>query len=134
MGRIGIRAALLGGLTVGFVGSALRSRLLVVVVRGESMTPTYQNGQRLLSRRLGPTDSLRRGDVVVVDRPDGGRVVKRVRWLPGETPEGRRDGGTGALADEEFFVVGDGTSSYDSRHFGPVRRDDLVGVILRPLR
>ena len=34
------------------------------------------------------------------------------------------------LADDEYFVIGDfSTRSYDSRYWGPINEDDLVGVV-----
>ncbi|MFE0876204.1 S24/S26 family peptidase [Streptomyces smyrnaeus] len=78
-------------------------RLVSVTVRGASMLPVYQDGDRVLVRR-GPTP--RRGTVVVAERPDpDGRwplpvltgpahaqaladrewVIKRVAALPGDS-------------------------------------------------
>ncbi|MEU2723143.1 signal peptidase I [Streptomyces smyrnaeus] len=78
-------------------------RLVSVTVRGASMLPVYQDGDRVLVRR-GPTP--RRGTVVVAERPDpdgrwslpaltgpahaqalAGRewVIKRVAALPGDS-------------------------------------------------
>ena len=54
------------------------------LVRGDSMYPTYVNGQVVLVRRLGMlTPPLKRGDVVVV-RKDNDYIIKRIYRLPGE--------------------------------------------------
>jgi len=83
-----------------------------VEVRGPSMLPTLADGERLLVRR---TRRVRPGDLVVVRDPDdpGRLLVKRLLaregsrlWLGGDNPRASRD----------------------SRAFGPVGRDLLVGV------
>jgi signal peptidase I len=57
----------------------------LVTVESGSMTPTLAPGQHLLARRPVTSRPLRRGDVVVVDSEELGRlVVKRVVGLPGE--------------------------------------------------
>lgn len=54
-------------------------------VRGVSMEPALHDGQLVPTRRLRPTDAIRRGDLVLVDsgRPERG-FVKRVVGLPNE--------------------------------------------------
>ena len=64
-------------------------------VKGPSMVPTIRSGDRLLVRRLHPSDAVRPGDVVLarfIARPDL-LVVKRVRravpgghWVEGDNP------------------------------------------------
>ena len=69
----------------------------------------------------------RRGDVVVVEHPGrpGYEMVKRVTALPGDVVAARR------LSDDEFWVEGDREdASTDSRHFGPVRREQLKARVL----
>jgi len=71
-----------------------------------------------------------RGDIVAV-RPAslGGRAfVKRLVGLPHERIEA--GGKSWQLADGEFFVLGDRREhSVDSRIFGPVGREELVGPV-----
>jgi signal peptidase I len=70
--------ALLGAV---LLAAARRARLEPMLVHGESMLPTLAPGQRIA---VGPVrGSPRRGDVVVVRRPER-EVVKRVVGLPGE--------------------------------------------------
>jgi len=83
-----------------------------VAVLGESMRPALEAGDRLLVVALRP----RPGDVVaVLDPRDGERViVKRVAAVdPG-------DGGITVLGDNP-------AASTDSRTFGPVRPDHVLG-------
>lgn len=125
----------------------------VCQVSGASMEPTYRAGDRLLVLR--GAGELRRGDVVVVRNPLAAQelLVKRVVGLPGETVSGagaviRLDGaaldepyvkagtGVGTLVDVRVppghvFVLGDNrTESIDSRAFGPVSRDLIVGRVV----
>ena len=55
-------------------------------VRSHSMAPTLRDGRLAPTRSLRPTTPVHRGDVVVAESAEvGGRVVKRVIGLPGET-------------------------------------------------
>jgi signal peptidase I len=120
-------------------------------VEGQSMEPNLHNEQRLIvekvSYRLHPP---RRGDIVVInvefsDVP----LIKRVIGLPGETVEvhdGRvfidgqpldepylpalfmRDYGPAQVPEGHIFVMGDNRgASNDSRAFGPVSQESIVG-------
>lgn len=124
------------------------------VVRGISMKPTFHPGQRLLIDRM-TGNLLIRGVVVVVDDPilQGTRYLKRVVGLPGEHV--RIDDGLlfvnnvhflepylkgmpaslglglmeWTLKSDEYFVLGDNrTRSTDSRIFGPIRQEQVIGV------
>ncbi len=127
------------------------------VVEGESMHPTFETGDYLivdqLSYRLGDP---KRGDVVVFRYPNNPSVfyIKRVIGLPGETvhiDKGQtsitKTDGTELMLDEsyvvaedatydldstlgpnQFFVMGDNRpKSSDSRAWGPLPREDLMG-------
>lgn len=128
------------------------------VVRGSSMTPTYQNGQTVLVRRRNWFNvSLHRNDVVLLSQ---GRdvIIKRVYRLPGEelddshpyrlisrafqngmsdyyeqkiekTPLGPRP--RLFVPDGYLVVLGDNvTGSEDSRIFGPVPLKSVIGVVV----
>lgn len=127
------------------------------IVSGASMDPTFQNGQYLivdeLSYNLG---SPSRGDVVIFKYPKNPKqyFIKRIIGLPGETvvdsqgkvsikdKDGkialtlnepyvkytRDDSMERTLKDGEYFVMGDNRAgSFDSRAWGPVTRDLIVG-------
>jgi signal peptidase I len=150
------------GLALAFTGvlvaalsvlSGLR-RLFVVTVHGGSMEPGLRDGDRLLARRV-TVAALRRGDVVVLERPDdelrwtgpphpratarADLLIKRVAALPGDPPP--RDA-VPALADHPAALVppnhlvalGDNHHSLDSKQIGYFPADRLLGVVLRPLR
>lgn len=126
------------------------------LVRGDSMYPTYLNGQVVLVRRRnwfsGP---LHHNDVVLV-RKDRDVLIKRVWRLPGEEvdapnvrrptflndlqdyyeqqrvqmPDGREE--TRLFVPQGFLVIlGDNRRvSEDSRIFGPVPERDVLGVVV----
>jgi signal peptidase I len=128
-----------------------RRRHLVVTVQGQSMSPTYQHGDRVLVRRRRPHDGRRVGEVVVVDLParlrpvpDGTsaedslrnrRVIKRVAAVAGDPVPFPIEGSEPVVPAGCLVLLGDNPdSSGDSRMFGYVGADDVVGVVRRTLR
>src|SRR5437016_11797434 len=125
----------------------------VALVHGDSMLPTYRDGQMVLVNRLaGGAGTWRRGDVVLV-RVGNDVLIKRVSKLPGET--------LSRMESEQFtrssmwfeptkdqanplrvppgslVVLGDNKAvSDDSRAFGPVPFKDVTGIVVNapPLR
>lgn len=127
----------LAGATLAAVAAAavLRRRLLVVTVRGISMAPTLNPGDRLLVRRGLPP---RRGDVVVLRlahrSAPAGWSIKRVTAVAGDrVPAGVPDLPPGGRVPAGHLVVlGDNAAvSLDSRELGPVPVERLVGVARR---
>lgn len=100
-----------------------------VVVRGRSMEPALMPGERVLFDRLAYRDAPpRRGDVVLAEHPErpGFRIVKRVAGGPGDTVEA--EGRTWTLDEGEWLLLGDAPdASTDSRDFGPVSRQAMLG-------
>ncbi len=92
------------------------------VIRDASMTPAYRPGERVVvSRLIYRFRSPAAGDVVVLrdpERPDR-YLIKRI--------DAALDDGPGP---HRFEVRGDNAAeSRDSRSFGPVRRDQIVGKV-----
>jgi signal peptidase I len=122
-----------------------------------SMFPTLDEGDRVLVNKLSyDLHDVNRGDMVVFDRPEGSPesdikdLIKRVVGLPGETIEARdgvvyidgdrleepylEDGvrtdnlPPTEVPDGYVFVMGDNRAgSADSRVFGPIEEDTIVG-------
>lgn len=124
-------------------------------VDGDSMYPTFHNGEYLLTEKVSYyLHKPERGDIIVFEAPPNPDkdFIKRIIGLPGETvlikdgqvfingkklsepylpaytytTEGTFQEIT--LKPEEYFVMGDNRpSSSDSRSWGPVKRDKIVG-------
>jgi signal peptidase I len=115
--------------------------IFVTNVRGASMSPTFHDGDRLLTIRRSLFRSLRPGDIVVCQLPtgyslpDGGSrplVVKRVAATAGQPQPNAQ--GSGRVPAGHIFVVGDSPQySFDSSDFGPIPQEHVVGVVVRRL-
>ena len=120
------------------------------VVSGNSMFPTFHNGEYLIVNELTKyTGTYERGDVVILKYPNDPSkyFIKRVIGLPGETvnindgvvsitsptqktpltlsepyvKQPKSDNSSRTLDSEEYFVMGDNRAqSSDSRVWGPV--------------
>ncbi len=87
------------------------------LVSGDSMLPAYPAGSRLfVSRTFYILCKLRVGDVVVLHDPRDGRLIlKRIQ----------------SENSKEYLVIGDNSvESTDSRHFGPVKKEDIIGKVM----
>ncbi len=123
------------------------------IVYGQSMEPNLHPNQRLIVDKLSyRLHAPQRNDIVVVDLPEMDEMlVKRIVALPGETVEVRSGtvyvNGTAmpepydhdltaydmaplTLGPLAYFVMGDNRgNSNDSRSFGPITRDEIVGRV-----
>ena len=97
-----------------------------MLVAEGSMRPTLEPGDWLL---VDPTTRAwpRRGTIVVVREPASETlVIKRVAGRPGDTI--RTPDGPHYLGPTEAWLLGDARSdSVDSRSYGPVGLDRLIG-------
>ena len=127
-------------------------------IHGQSMEPTFKSGTRLVASRLPKRWArLRRGDVVVVKPPDQAELLelKRILGLPHEIvswsgggirvndrlldepyaripapPPGDDDMRSVQLDNGQYFVAGDNRLfSHDSRRYGPLPRQAIVGIV-----
>lgn len=120
-----------------------------VRVDGASMNRTLEDGDILLLYKMAKID---RYDIVVLDEEyDNEIIIKRIIGLPGETVEIKNGkiyindeeiedeygyGDTSdydkiTLGDDEYFILGDNRLiSKDSRYFGPIKEDDLMGEVV----
>jgi signal peptidase I len=123
------RRALSGLALAGIVVAVVRRvRLSPVRVEGESMMPTLSPGALVAVSPLRGEPVL--GSVVVVRRADGVEHLKRIVALPGSTLR-TVSGDSVALREGCYGVAGDNRDgSTDSRHYGPVSREDIVAVAL----
>ncbi len=121
-----------------------------VVVDGESMYPTLQDQDIMILNKVAyRLNDVNRFDIVVL-LEDEEYLVKRIIGLPGETIEYSNnelivngkvveenflnedtetyDFGSITLGENEYFVCGDNrTYSRDSRLFGPITEDQIIG-------
>lgn len=99
----------------------------VTLVKGASMEPTLHDGElHLISRWTQPAV----GDIVVLEDPDADKLlIKRITAGEGDFVSYYQ--GERVLGPEEYFVEGDNRDcSVDSRYFGPITRDAIVGVLV----
>ncbi|MEK9135176.1 MAG: signal peptidase I [Patescibacteria group bacterium] len=129
-------------------------------VKGQSMDPTFENGDYLIVDELSyKFRAPARGEVIVFKYPNdpSQRYIKRIIGLPGETVEiqagkiiiFRADknitldekylppndltlGDTKAvLGAKDYFVLGDNRlASSDSRRWGSLPRDNIIGRVI----
>ena len=128
-----------------------------VTVVGESMEPTYQNGDILLTRNHFRESDLTYGSVVVFRLEDKKQsYIKRIEGMPGDVivikdgifyrngepvEEGyEKIEDPGYLAIEmilgkgQYFVLGDNRNdSKDSRAFGPITMKEMKYLVRRKL-
>jgi len=127
------------------------------IVSGTSMIPTFEDSQYIIVDQLSyRLHEPSRGDVVIFKYPkDPSKYfIKRVIGLPGETvtvsgnnvsitksgetssftlnePYVKREGAENVsetLGNDEYYVLGDNrSSSLDSRFWGPLPKENLVG-------
>lgn len=127
-------------LAAGAVLAVVRRRWFLVRVAGQSMSPTYADGDRLVFRRVAPR-SYGVSDCVAFVPPGPIRpgqpplLVKRVAAVAGDPlPAAFRAASGSADASVpagHVVVFGDNPDSFDSRHFGYLSTARVVGAAVR---
>lgn len=127
------------------------------IVSGASMEPTFKTGQYLIVDQLTYRfENPKRGEVIIFRYPNDPSkyFIKRIVGLPGETvvlsgtsvtiknkkyPDGfsvdqsyianiKPENATYVLGADQYFVMGDNRpASSDSRVWGPLPKNDIVG-------
>ncbi len=89
----------------------------LIRVSGNSLYPEFQRGDFVLISKIPfLLGWVRPGDVVAFRHAEYGLMIKKVEAISA-------DG-------DQFTVVGAHPASTDSRHFGPVKREQMVGKVL----
>lgn len=129
--------------------------LCISKVSGNSMSPTYKNGQMVFVKDRNVAH-IKRNDVILFRVNAGAKVksiyIKRVVGIPGDTiyihngklyvndvevndnlPNMNKAGLASAslhLEDGEYFVLGDNrNNSNDSRNIGAVKSSAIIGIV-----
>ncbi len=123
-------------------------------VEGASMEPNFYDKEYLIINEISYRfDQPQRGEVVIFKSPTDDRVyyIKRVIALPGEAIEMRAgqvyinnqelkesyiakfsndDYAQVTLKEDQYYLLGDNrTNSHDSRKFGPVAQERIIGKV-----
>ena len=91
--------------------------LRVIKVTGDSLSPEYREGDYVVVATIPFfLNRIQVGDVIVFRQPTYGTLIKKVAQVEG--------------AGNQFFVVGEHPYSVDSRQFGPITRQALIGRVI----
>lgn len=117
----------------------------IIIVTGQSMAPTLDDGAILLISKVN--SEYLKNDIVVFEKDDT-TMIKRVIGVSGDTIELKdkcvyRNGiklqidcdvdksVIIKLNSDEYFVVGDNYGdSYDSRNYGCINKQSIIGKVL----
>ena len=125
----------------------------ICIITGKSMNPTIQcHGLCFVNHYYS---DIKRGDIVIVDKEtEPKNLIKRVTGVPGDhvkfsygdyylndekNPDIYSEGVPYSfgphsdyyIEDDMYFVMADNRIiSYDSRAFGPVRKDEIIGKVV----
>lgn len=87
-------------------------------IEDRSMEPNYKSGDYVLVNKLAYVfRNPSKGDIVVVKHPKEKErfLIKRISLVTNS---------------DEYFVIGDNKGfSQDSRHFGPIKKDLIIGKV-----
>ncbi len=95
--------------------------LRFIKVRGSSLIPDFLEGDYVLTARAPfPAGKIRAGDMIVFRQPGFGLLIKRVIHVLDE--------------EKAFNVRGTKVDSTDSRDFGSVSIDQIIGKVIWHIR
>lgn len=119
----------------------------IEIISGQSMAPTLSSGQVTIVNKN--VDKYQENDIVVFNTETYGVCVKRIVGVEGDTikitnnkvfknnieiPSYENIGYEDAeytLKNNEYFVVGDNSrASIDSRNYGVICYDDIIGKVI----
>lgn len=99
----------------------------VICVSGNSMYPSFKDGDFVAGKIIYDYSDIEVGDVVIVDTGDK-YLIKRVYALPGQTTVKNPERGIPevTLGEKEYYVLGDNWQvSLDSRRLGPIAEENI---------
>jgi len=86
-------------------------------ISGHSLLPTYRDGDYVLISRIPHLfRPVKQGDIVAFRHKTYGLMIKKVHSVVPER--------------SEIYVIGTHEASVDSRHFGAIRRKDVLGTVI----
>jgi signal peptidase I len=111
----------------------VRRRYVLVAVTGSSMLPTLAAGDRVVVRRVRPY-RVRPGNVVVARAPGTGGDAPARRRVAGGTWLVKRVAAVGSPPGTVVLHGDNAARSRDSRHWGPLPADRVLGVVVTVFR
>jgi phage repressor protein C with HTH and peptisase S24 domain len=87
--------------------------LKFIKVTGNSLYPEYREGDYVMILTL-PFLSFKRGDTIVFQHPNYGEMIKTIDRIDSD----------------KIQVIGTHPSSIDSRRFGPIDRNSVLGKVI----
>lgn len=103
----------------------------IMLVEGTSMTPTLENGDIVPVYKLAYAEKEPQIDdiVIAIEPITNKHVIKRIVGVPGMPVTYQEK--TLYLQEDEYFIKGDNTdASVDSRNYGPIKVDRIIGKVL----
>ena len=93
----------------------------VLKVEGKSLSPDYHEGDFVLVLKIPFLfNNIKPGDTLVFRHAEYGTMIKKVECFDKQT--------------DEITVVGTHQFSVDSRRFGPIQKQDVVGKVVWRIR
>ena len=103
---------------IGFIILVFKQNVFpIITVCGNSMCPTYNDGEILIGNSLYPKKKLKTGDVILYYAPNSGKriVIKRIH---------HHFKNNGVIY---FYCLGDNPpESHDSRNYGYISQADVI--------